>query len=98
MEKNEIGLSTREYRRFTICMAAGAVISVIFVVLFSQIITRITARMTYDTALAVKQTMLQENVENLIAYIVVCADEYMKEHPEAIRIRCMAPICQRDIR
>ena len=41
-------------------MAAGAVISVIFVVLFSQVITRITARMTYDTALAVKETMLKQ--------------------------------------
>ena len=83
MDKLENNLSAKEYRRFTVCMAVGAVISVIFVVLFSQVITRITARMTYDTALAVKETMLKENVENLIAYLDVCADAYQEENPEA---------------
>ena len=83
MDKLENNLSAKEYRRFSICMAAGAVISVIFVILFSQVITRITARMTYDTALAVKETMLKENVENLIAYLDVCADAYQEENPEA---------------
>lgn len=74
---------TKEYRRFKLYMVVGAVLSVILVLIFSYVITLITARMTYDATLDVKKTMLKENVENTIAYIDVCVDGYLKEHPDA---------------
>ncbi len=73
---------TLEYRRFTIYMVAGAIMSIILVFIFSRAITSITARMTYDATIEVKKTMLKENVENLISYLDVCADAYLKENPD----------------
>ncbi len=78
-----VDIEAKEYRRLYTFMAIGAVVSLLFVVLFSRAITHITAWMVYDSTLSVKQTMLKENVENLIGYIDVCADEYLAEHPDA---------------
>ncbi|MBQ9438910.1 MAG: hypothetical protein IJU50_11350, partial [Lachnospiraceae bacterium] len=72
----------KEYRRFKVYMAIGWLLSIVFVVAFSYMVTLITARMIYNATLDVKKTMLRENVESMISYIDVCADKYLKENIE----------------
>lgn len=72
-----------ERRRVSIYIALGLVVSLGLVIVFSYVITLITARMTYEATLEVKKSMLKENVDNMIAYIDECAKVYTDEHPDA---------------
>lgn len=72
-----------EYRKFTFWMAAGAILSIIFVVVFSYAVIMITAHMTYDATISVKKNMLKENVDNLIAFIDTCAEKFEEQHSDA---------------
>ncbi len=78
-EKN----SRSEQLRFISYIVAGLIVSLLLVAIFSYAITLITARMTYDATLDVKKSMLKENVDNMIAYLEECSEEYIKEHPGA---------------
>ena len=71
-----------EKKRLLIYLSAGFVISIILIIMFSQAITLITARMTYDATMEVKKSMLRENVENLISYIDACSASYLEDNPD----------------
>ena len=73
----------KEYHRLRLYMLIGAALSVVAVVMFSYAASLVTARTTYDAAFEVKKTMLKENVDNTIAYLDLCADNYVKQHPDA---------------
>ncbi len=64
-------------------IVAGLIISLLFIIVFSHVITGISAGMTYDATLAVKKNMLRENVDNLIAYIDYSQKDYKEEYPNA---------------
>ncbi len=78
-EKN----SRSEQLRFTSYIVAGLIVSLLLVAIFSYAITLITAKMTYDSTLDVKKSMLKENVDNMISYLDECSAEYMTDHPGA---------------
>ncbi|MBQ6129831.1 MAG: sensor domain-containing diguanylate cyclase [Lachnospiraceae bacterium] len=75
----------RERRRATAYMVSGLLVSLLLVFIFSNAITMITAQMTYDATLAVKKTMLEENVENMVSYLDACTTVYTDEHPDATK-------------
>jgi diguanylate cyclase (GGDEF)-like protein len=62
-----------EYRKTLRIVVSGIIISVIFITMFSKAISAISARITYESMLTLKKTMLQETVDSTIAYI----DEYV---------------------
>ncbi len=79
MKKNK----TVEVRQTLIFVITGFLISLMLIIVFSRVITRISAVMTYDTTMAVKKNMLQEYVNNMILYLDAERVAYLSEHPEA---------------
>ncbi len=61
----------------------GLLISLLLIMMFSQILTGISATMTYDTAMVVKKNMLYENVNNMTIYLDAEKDQYLKDNPGA---------------
>ncbi len=72
-----------DFKNTVTFILAGLVISLLLIGIFSYFITTITAQMTYDATLEVKKSMLEENVENMVSYLDVCADDYLAENPDA---------------
>ena len=68
-----------EYHKSVRKAVAGIVVSILLVILFSQAITSVSARMTYGTALEMKKSTLKENVDNMIAYLDACVEELRSE-------------------
>ncbi|MCR5109096.1 MAG: diguanylate cyclase [Lachnospiraceae bacterium] len=83
MRESDEDLKEKEYRKFTIYLIIAFIISVICILIFSYAITMITARMAYEATISVKKSMLKENVQSLISYIDICADEYLEDNPDA---------------
>lgn len=79
MKKNK----TVEIRQTLIFVITGLLISLMLIIVFSRVITRISAVMTYDTTMAVKKNMLQEYVNNMIGYLDTEREAYLSEHPDA---------------
>ncbi len=77
------GDKSSDFKKATMFIVAGVVISLVYVVIFAYTMTMISAKMTYDTTLAVKKDMLSENVGNMIIYLDNAAGEYKEEHPSA---------------
>ncbi len=82
-KKKDTDLHRNERKRATAYMIAGLLVSLLLVFIFSNAITIITAQMTYDATLAIKKTMLEENVENMVSYLDACTKAYTDEHPDA---------------
>ncbi len=70
-----------QYRRTIALVFAGLMVSLVLIFVFTRSITSVSAHMTYEATLAVKQNMLKENVENMVAFMDLCIDEYINEHP-----------------
>ncbi|MBO4505424.1 MAG: diguanylate cyclase [Lachnospiraceae bacterium] len=68
-----------EYHKSVRKAVVGVMVSVLLVILFSQAITSVSARMTYGTALEMKKSMLKENVDNMISYLDACVDDLTLE-------------------
>ncbi|MCR4936985.1 MAG: diguanylate cyclase, partial [Lachnospiraceae bacterium] len=73
---------SKEYRRLRLYMLIGAVLSFALVLIFAKVSNVITAKMIYGAVSEVKKTMLKENVENLISYLDVCADNISAQDPD----------------
>ncbi len=76
-------ISKSERRRIFIYTVAGLLVSLLLVIVFSHVITLITAQTTYDATIEVKKSTLKENVENMISYLDACSEAYLKENPGA---------------
>ncbi len=72
-----------DIRQSLIFVGAGLLISLMLIVVFSRVITDISASMTYDTTMAVKKNMLQENVDNMMVYLDHRRADYVHEHQGA---------------
>ena len=69
--------------RDIVFILVGVAISLLFVIVFSQVTTGISAGMAYDATLSVKKNMLKGNVQNMISYIDYSREDYLKAHPKA---------------
>ena len=69
--------------RSIIFVIIGSIISLMVVSVFSSAVTGISASMTYDTTMAVKKTMLNEYVNNMIIFLDSVKDKYTSENPDA---------------
>ena len=74
---------TNDFLRSVTFIIVGLLISMLIVTLFSVVVTDISATMTYDTTMAVKKNMLNEDVNNMIIYIDNERETYISKHPEA---------------
>lgn len=72
-----------EFIRSTIFVSIGLMISLMLIILFSRVVTGISAKMTYDTTLEVKKNMLYEYVNNMTVFLDDARDDYLAEHPDA---------------
>ena len=72
-----------EFIRSTIFVSIGLMISLMLIIIFSKVVTGISATMTYDTTLAVKKNMLHEEVNNMILFLDDAREDYLEEHPDA---------------
>ncbi|MBO4610428.1 MAG: diguanylate cyclase [Lachnospiraceae bacterium] len=61
----------------------GIVISMLLLVVFSHVVSDISAKMAYDATLSVKKNMLYEYVNNLMIYLDNESRIYMEAHPDA---------------
>lgn len=80
MKKEE---RTSEFRQSLLFILVGLLISLMLIVVFSRVITQISATMTYDTTMAVKKNMLKEYVNNMMLYLDEERDEYLADNPQA---------------
>ena len=69
--------------RSTVFVSIGLMISLMLIIIFSRVVTGISAKMTYDTTLEVKKNMLYEYVNNMIVFLDDARDDYLAEHPDA---------------
>ncbi len=72
-----------EFIRSTVFVSIGLMISLMLIILFSRVVTGISAKMTYDTTLEVKKNMLHEYVNNMTVFLDDARDDYLAEHPDA---------------
>ena len=72
-----------EFIRSTVFVSIGLMISLMLIIIFSRVVTGISATMTYETTLAVKKNMLYEYVNNMIVFLDDARDDYLAEHPDA---------------
>ncbi|MBR4169944.1 MAG: diguanylate cyclase [Lachnospiraceae bacterium] len=72
-----------EFRQTLWFVIAGLLISLMLIAVFSRVIARISATMTYDTTMSVKKNMLQEYVNNMITYLEEEREEYLLHYPDA---------------
>ncbi len=66
-----------EYRKSLRIAFTGIVVSVILILLFSRVISGISARVTYEAALSMRKTQLKESVDNTIAFIESSVNEFV---------------------
>ena len=74
---------TNEFRQSLLFVIVGLMISLMLIMVFSRVITQISATMTYDTTMAVKKNMLKEYVNNMMIYLDDASADYLEEHPGA---------------
>ena len=74
-------LAAHEYKRYLMITISGVVVSLLLIMLFFFMITRLSARLTYETTLSMKKSMLKENVDNFISYIDAEAEAALKADP-----------------
>ena len=74
---------TKEFRQSLLFIIVGLMISLMLIMVFSRVITQISATMTYDTTMAVKKNMLKEYVNNMMIYLDDASADYLAEHPGA---------------
>lgn len=82
-EGKKVELRTSEFRQSLLFILVGLLISLMLIVVFSRVITQISASMTYDTTMAVKKNMLKEYVNNMMLYLDEERDEYLADNPQA---------------
>ena len=70
-------------KRSILFVIVGIIISVILLIVFSQVVSDISAKMTYDATLSVKKNMLYEYVNNFMIFLDDECEAYMDEHPDA---------------
>ncbi len=70
-------------KRSILFALVGILISVILLIVFSQVVSDISAKMTYDATLSVKKNMLYEYVNNFMIYLDNEREAYMEDHPDA---------------
>ncbi len=61
----------------------GIIISIALLIVFSQVVSDISAKMAYDATLSVKKNMLYEYVNNFMIWLDRESELYMEEHPDA---------------
>ena len=61
----------------------GLLVSMLMIFVASRAVTGISAAMAHDATMAVKKTLLYENVNNMIIYLENEKDVYLSEHPDA---------------
>ena len=70
-------------KRTILFALVGIIISMILIMVFSKIVSDISAKMTYDATLSVKKNMLYEYVNNLMIYLDDESRLYMEANPDA---------------
>ncbi len=70
-------------KRTILFALVGIIISMILIMVFSKVVSDISAKMTYDATLSVKKNMLYEYVNNLMIYLDDESRLYMEAHPDA---------------
>ena len=70
-------------KRTILFALVGIVISAILIMVFSKVVSDISAKMTYDATLSVKKNMLYEYVNNLMIWLDDESADYMSAHPGA---------------
>ena len=71
------------FKQSLLFIVVGLLISLMLIVIFSRVITGISATMTYETTMAVKKNMLEEYVNNMIFYLEDEREDYLKLYPDA---------------
>lgn len=82
------------YVRLSLFSMLGLIISLFVMVVFSQVVTGISATMTQDTAMEVKKNMLYEYVNNMIVYLGEEKDLYEQQHPLATPQEVEEAMCE----
>ncbi len=74
-----------EYRRTMGLVFAGLIVSLVLIFVFTRSITTLSAQMTYDATLSVKENMLRENVESMAGFMDACLDDFCERNPDATK-------------
>ena len=61
-------LAAHEYKRYLMITISGVVVSLLLIMLFFFMITRLSARLTYETTLSMKKSMLNLQVRPAKTY------------------------------
>ena len=69
--------------RSSVILAAGLLVCLVLIAIFSKVVSSISAAMTYNTTLAVKKNMLSEYVNNMIIYIDGERKAFLENNPDA---------------
>lgn len=78
-----MNMSKPNVKRPIMFALVGIVISMLLLVVFSHVVSDISAKMAYDATLSVKKNMLYEYVNNLMIYLDDESGIYMEAHPDA---------------
>ena len=69
--------------RSSVILAAGLLVCLVLIAIFSKVVSSISAAMTYNTTMAVKKSMLSEYVNNMIIYIDGERKAFLENNPDA---------------